>query len=223
MLNRIIIISPHPDDETLGLGGTILKYKDAGAKIYWLNITNIKKEYGYSAEVFKKRQQEIKKVTASYKFTDTFNLNLKPASLDEYPMSQLVKKIAEIFAKVKPDTVFVPFQNDVHSDHRVVFNAVMSCTKSFRYPYIKKVLMYETLSETEFAPSIQANSFCPNVFNDITDYLAKKIKIMKIYESEINAHPFPRSEENIKALATFRGAMTGAEYAEAFMLIKEVW
>ena len=80
----------------------------------------------------------------------------------------------------------------------------------------------ETLSETEFAPSIKSDSFSPNVFVDITEYMNKKIEIMNCYQGEINKHPFPRSEKNIKALATFRGATCGCEYAESFVLLKEI-
>ena len=80
----------------------------------------------------------------------------------------------------------------------------------------------ETLSETEFAPSIKKDSFIPNTFVDVSKYLNKKIKIMKIYKSEILKHPFPRSERNIKALASFRGSTSGCKFAESFMLIKEI-
>ena len=82
--------------------------------------------------------------------------------------------------------------------------------------------MMEILSETEFAPSTKENSFVPNVFVDISDYITQKIEIMKIFQSELKEHPFPRSEKNLKALATFRGATCGCEYAESFMLLKEI-
>ena len=80
----------------------------------------------------------------------------------------------------------------------------------------------ETLSETEFSLSTKDESFIPNVFVDISDYMDKKIEIMKIYKGEMGMHPFPRSERNIKALATYRGATSGCEYAESFMLLKEI-
>jgi LmbE family N-acetylglucosaminyl deacetylase len=96
----------------------------------------------------------------------------------------------------------------------------MACTKSFRYPFIKRVLMYECISETEFAPALPEKIFIPNFFVDISKYLEKKLEIMRIYESELGEHPFPRSERNIEALAVFRGASVGVEYAEAFQLIK---
>ena len=80
----------------------------------------------------------------------------------------------------------------------------------------------ETLSETDFAPSIKKESFIPNTFIDISRYMKKKIQIMKVYKSEIKKHPFPRSEKSIRALATFRGSSSGCKFAESFMLLKEI-
>ena len=130
--------------------------------------------------------------------------------------------LTKIINKVKPHIIYLPFKGDIHSDHKHVFNAAYSCTKSFRYPFIKIIYMMETLSETEFSLSTKDESFIPNVFVDISDYMDKKIEAMEIYEGEMGSHPFPRSERNIKALATHRGATVGCEYAESFMLIKEV-
>ena len=82
--------------------------------------------------------------------------------------------------------------------------------------------MMETLSETEFAPSTKEDSFIPNMFVNITDSIDRKIEIMNHYKNEIGQYPFPRSERNIRALATFRGATAGCEYAESFMILKEI-
>jgi len=103
-----------------------------------------------------------------------------------------------------------------------VFCAMASCTKSFHYPYIRRVRIYETLSETEFGLRPDDHGFKPNLWVDISNYLEKKIGIMRLYESELGQHPFPRSEENIRALATFRGATAGVQFAEAYISVKEV-
>jgi LmbE family N-acetylglucosaminyl deacetylase len=142
--------------------------------------------------------------------------------LDQLSLGSIISKLSTILCKIKPDTVILPFKSDIHSDHRVAFEAAYSCTKSFRFPFIKNILMMETLSETEFSPSTKEDSFIPNVFVDITGFIDKKIELLKIYKSEIGSHPFPRSERNIRALATLRGATAGCDYAEAFMLLKEI-
>ena len=133
----------------------------------------------------------------------------------------MIKKIDAVFNEIKPNVVYTMFNNDVHSDHRVAFEAVYSCTKSFRNPFIEAIYMMETLSETEFAPAMQSTSFIPNVYVDITPYMDKKLQIMSIYESEVMKEPYPRSLSSIEALARVRGSRCGVKYAEAFMLLYE--
>ena len=218
MKNKILIIAVHPDDETLGCGGTLLKHKANGDEVHWLicTQTDIKNDF------YTTREQEIEKVHDLYNFDTVTNLQLKTMQVDEYSMSALIGKISKIINEVKPNIIYLPFKGDVHSDHRKIFEASYSCTKSFRYPFIKKIYMIETLSETEFAPSTKEDSFIPNVFVDISEFMDKKIEILKVFESEIAEHPFPRSERNLKALATLRGATCGCEYAESFILLKEI-
>jgi len=141
--------------------------------------------------------------------------------LDQLPIGEMIKDISKVMHEVRPDTVILPFKADIHSDHRVVFEAAYSCTKSFRYPFVRKVMMMETLSETDFSPVTKEDVFCPNVFVNIADYIQKKIDIMSLYKGEMGPPPFPRSAENIRALAVYRGGTCAFEYAESFMLLKE--
>ena len=133
-----------------------------------------------------------------------------------------VRKISKILKEIQPNFLYLPFENDIHSDHSIVFDAAASCTKSFRYPYVKKVMIYETISETEFSIRPDKEQFKPNLWIDISDYIDKKIEIMSLYESEIGKEPFPRSEQNIRSLAKFRGSTAGVLSAEAFILLKEI-
>ena len=217
MKNRVLVVAVHPDDETLGCGGTLLKHKDNNDKIHWLICTNIDKSHNY----YQNREKEISKVSKLFNFDSVHNLQFETAKMDKYNISEIIEKISKVINKVKPDIIYLPFKEDVHTDHKKVFEASYSCTKSFRYPFIKKIYMMETLSETEFAPSIKKDSFIPNTFVDIKKYMDKKIQIMKVYKSEIGKHPFPRSIRSIKALASFRGSTSGCKFAESFMLLKE--
>lgn len=219
MSNKIVIVTPHPDDETLGCGGTILKHVNNNEEVYWLIITKTGESFGIERQ--QKRSEEIKKVAFDYHFKKVYNLNFEAAHLDQVATSELVETISEVFKEIAPTIIYVPYPSDIHSDHKAVFDATMACTKWFRYPSVEKVLAYETLSETDFTINPDANSFRPNVFVNIKDYLDKKIEIMKIYESEMSDFPFPRSEKAIRSLAYVRGAASGFEAAEAFMLLKE--
>lgn len=219
-MSKVIIISAHPDDETLGAGGTLLKHVYQGDEINWLIVTDVFENEGFSKERVLSRKAEIDMVSKQYSFKNVYQLGYPTMKLNDTNLFELVNKISIIFQELKPEIIYVMNRYDAHSDHRIVFEALMSCTKSFRYPYVKKVLMYECLSETEFAPILPERAFQPNYFVDISDFIEKKIEIMKIFDSELGEHPFPRSIKNIKAIASYRGATIGVYYAEAFQLLK---
>ena len=221
-MKNVIVISAHPDDETLGCGGTILKHKANGDKVYWLNITGVFENEGFTKERVESRLEEINNVSKEYGFVKNINLDYPTMSLESASLKTLIPDISKVFQELEPEVIYVMNRSDAHSDHRIAFDSVMACTKSFRYPYIKKVLMYECISETEFAPQLHEKVFIPNHYVDITDYIDNKLEIMKIYKSEISEHPFPRSIKNIKALSTYRGATIGTQYAEAFQLILSI-
>lgn len=217
-MNRVIVVAPHPDDEILGCGGTVLKHKENGDKVAVLYITNCLTEYGSTTERYLSRQEEIENIKSMAKIDKLYKLDLPPAKLDTINTSSLVKKISEVFQGFKPNIVYINHHDDIHSDHETVFKATYSCTKSFRYPFIEKIYIYETPSETEFG---YKQDFHPNSYVDITAFIENKLDLMSIYESEVMEFPYPRSLDSIKALARWRGSRVGVEYAEAFMLIYE--
>ena len=218
---RTIVIAPHPDDEVLGVGGTLMRRKAEGEEMAWLIVTGITSEAGWSDNKIKQRADEIKRVSVLFGFDSVFELNFPTTQLDQVSMSDLVASISNVFKTFEPEEVFVPHPSDVHTDHRIVFDAVASCTKWFRYPSVKRVLAYETLSETDFGLGTN-QAFRPNVFVNIEPYLAEKLQAMDIYVSELGVFPFPRSHEAIRALATLRGAASGFRAAEAFELLREI-
>lgn len=219
-MDKYLIVAPHPDDETLGAGGLILRKKAEGNEVYVLNMTHMDLSYGYSEDRVRQRNHEIDKMTNAFDLDGYYNLKLKPAGLDSYPEKEIVKKIGNIFNQVQPNLIILPYYKDVHSDHRITFDLCYSCTKNFRYPFIKKILMMEIPSETDFV--MHEHTFKPNYFVDISEYIDTKIEIAKIYKSEILEHPFPRSERNVRAYGSIRGASIGVNSAEAFILVKSI-
>ena len=219
-MSKVLVIAPHPDDETLGCGGTLFKHKANGDEIYWLIVTGISEDTGWPNDVVTKLDNEIDAVAKKYGFSDVFNLRLPTTKIDTLPISDLIGEISNVYKKVEPDIVYMPFAHDVHTDHQIIVKAMQSTFKWFRYPYIKKVYMYETPSETEFN-FVENRVFHPNVFIDISQYIDNKIETMKIYDGEMEEHPFPRSKKTLRALATLRGSQSGFESAEAFELVYE--
>jgi LmbE family N-acetylglucosaminyl deacetylase len=149
-----------------------------------------------------------------------FTLDFPTTELDRIPVGDLVAAMSSVFKVFQPEEVFVPHPSDVHTDHRAVFDAAVACTKWFRYPSVKRVLAYETLSETDFGLGTELG-FRPNVFVDIAPFLDRKLQAMDIYASEMASFPFPRSHEALVALAKVHGATSGYHAAEAFQLLRE--
>lgn len=220
--SSILVIAPHPDDETLGCGGTLLKLKAQGVSIHWLIVTTIDGVNGFPQERVSVRRAEIELVQKEYGFDSTHCCELPAAELDTIAKATLVSVISSVVQSVQPDTVYVPYRNDVHSDHAAVFDAAMSASKTFRAPWVKSIYVYETLSETDFGLRSDDPGFKPNLFEDISGHLDRKIDIMSLFESEMGAFPFPRSEKCLRALATLRGAQANVNAAEAFMVLKEI-
>ena len=219
---KILVISVHPDDETIGCGGTLFKHKENGDELNWLIITMPKQEYGYSSSQVQAEEQQVKKVEEKYDFKNVFNLGFKPAGINYDIFSDLISAISDVMNKLMPEVVYMINRSDIHTDHQIAARAILSCTKSFRYPFIKKVLMYECLSETEIAPQFQENIFIPNVFCDITNYMDDKIDTLNIFQTELQESPLPRNEESVRALARYRGCSACVQYAEAFMLVRDI-
>jgi len=220
-MQKILIIAPHPDDETLGCGGTLLRHQAEGDEIHWCIITAMRTDEGFSQEERDRQDREISTVAKQYNFSSVYKLDYPTAKLDTIPLGEIIQKISAIFQNVSPQIVYLPYFDDVHTDHRAVFDAVVSSSKWFRCDSIKRLLAYETLSETDFGMN-PAKGFRPNVFIDIAPFLGRKINIMEIYTGQLEDFPFPRSEQAIRALASLRGAAAGCMAAEAFMLLKEI-
>lgn len=225
MKKSVLFVAPHPDDESLGCGGTIAKYRTCSRdeiKIFWLLVTEMKSEYGFSENQIKKRQKEIAEISALYNFDDVFSLGLQSSDLENVSKSQLIQQAAEIIDLVQATDIFLPFFGDAHSDHKIVFESFFSACKSFRRPSIKRILCYETLSETNFGIRHFGKEFVPNVYENIEKTFEKKLQALNIYKGEILEHPFPRSINAVRALAELRGSECKSKFAEAFFLIKEM-
>jgi len=220
MNDRVLVVAPHPDDETLGCGGTLLRLHQQGAELAWLIVTGISEEFGWTSERVKQRDTEICEVAKFIGFSQVFNLRLPTTRLDSVSMQELINQFSVVFKSFEPQQLFLPNRSDAHTDHRVVHDAAAACTKWFRYPSIRRVLAYETISETGFGLGAESE-FHPNYFVDISDFLERKLKVVAIYQSELGTFPFPRSIEAIRALAAVRGAASGFVAAEGFQLLRE--
>ena len=213
----VLVIAPHPDDETLGCGGTLLRHLDEGDDVHWLIVTSVREEDGWASSYVSEKNKQIDLVNEQYGFLEKHHLGFPAAGLDALPFRQIVEAIEKVINSVHPTTLYIPSRYDAHTDHQVVFSATTASAKWFRAKSIKEILCYETLSETNF--SFSDKVFAPNAFVDITNYLEKKCDILTQYSTEISEHPFPRSEKAVRALAELRGSQSGCNAAESFQLV----
>lgn len=218
---EILIISAHPDDETLGMGGTLLKRRDGGDRLFWMILTSAKAPK-WDEGIIRKKEMEIAAVSQVYRFQAVFRLGFPAAGLTENHRCELMDAVAKGLEEVSPSEIFLMFGRDVHTDHRLGFECALAVMKPFRFPSIRRIWCYETLSSTELAPPLPGNSFQPNAYCDITEYLEEKIRVMNLYQTEIQRFPMPRCAESIRALARYRGGAIGIPYAEGFWVLREV-
>ena len=220
-MRKVLIVAVHPDDESLGCGGTLLHHKAQGDSIHWLILTKPTAEYGFDASYDAHKQKVIQQVADAYGFDSVQQLGFPTTGLSDLKECDLVQALSKVVSDLQPEIVYTPFCADVHGDHQVAFRALMSATKSFRFPSIQRILMIETISETDQAMSNPATSFTPNVYVDISSYVEEKLDILRLYDTEIKDAPFPRSIEAVRALSCYRGAAIAVPHAEAFMLLRE--
>lgn len=222
MTKRVLVIAVHPDDETLGCGGTLLKQAAHGHSLHWLLLTSAQAPE-FPPEQAARQEQTVEAVRHAYPFETLEWLRLPSARLDTLPLKDLVAAVRSAVARLRPELVIIPNRSDAHSDHRIGAQAALAVLKPFHLSAlgVRRVLACEVASETEAAAPVGEN-FLPQLFVDVTGQIERKLEILGLFRDELQAEPLPRSHSSVRALARYRGAAIGVQYAEAFMVIREI-
>jgi N-acetylglucosamine malate deacetylase 1 len=218
-MKNVLVIAPHPDDETLGAGGTIKRFAETDYRVTVLTVAAHMPPL-YSEEV---HQTTIRESRAAHKVLgvhESIYLDKPAVQLGDIPVTEFNGLIQEQMSRLAPDILFMPFY-DRHVDHRMIFDACMVAARPVGAgKNIKLVAAYETISETHWnAPHIEPN-FVPNFCVEISGQIESKLGAMECFKSQLHEFPGPRSVEALKALALFRGSQAGYAYAEAFHVIR---
>lgn len=221
MKNKILIIVAHPDDEVLGMGGTLAMLVKAGEDLHIAFLSKGEGSRGKEIANEQLRARQAGKVANSLKAKLHWLANFPDNEFDTISLLQVTKAVEEIINKIHPDIVYTHHYGDLNIDHRIAFQAVITACRPGKTS-VRKIYSCEVLSSTEWQAKTAANAFLPNTYIDIEKYIDSKIKLMELYKREIEAFPFPRSAEGIRALAKFRGMESGLKYAEAFRLIRSI-
>ncbi|MGC4250244.1 MAG: PIG-L deacetylase family protein [Sphingobium sp.] len=220
-ISRALVIAPHPDDEVLGCGGTMMRLARAGAEVHVAIVT--KAGTGrFGPDTAATGRSEAREAHALLHVARTHFIDLPAAELDRVAHADMNAAMGALVAEVAPDTLFVPFVGDVHLDHQLTFLSAMVAARPRGGKGPLRIYSYETLSETNwYAPGVTP-AFIPNVYVDISDTLETKIEAFNCYRSQVKQAPDERSPEIIRALSHFRGATVHRFAAETFMLIRQI-
>ncbi len=218
---KVLVIAPHPDDEIIGVGGTIAKRVKTGDDVYVCIVTKGYEPLFNEKDVTQSRN-ECKKADLKLGVKETIFLDFPAVMLETVPRHELNEKIFKIVQSIKPTEVYIPHRGDMQLDHQLVVDAAMVALRPKYKHVVERIYAYETLSETGWNIPNVTNEFIPTVYEDISDFIKMKLKAMEIFESQLFNFPAARSIEAIEALAKFRGATVGVKAAEAFSLIREI-
>lgn len=218
---NVLVFAPHPDDEVLGVGGTIAKRVSEGHTVYVCVVTKACEPL-FRVEQVERGRAECRDADKLLGVTQTLFLDFPAVMLEEVPRYKLNEGILQTVLQVKPDEVYIPHRGDMQLDHKMIVDACMVALRPKYEHRVGRIYAYETLSETGWDIPNTVNEFIPTVYEDISAFLTRKLDAMKIFESQLADFPAARSLGAIDALARFRGATIGVDAAEAFTLIREI-
>ena len=223
---NVLVIAAHPDDEIIGVGGTLAKHVQAGDEVTAVILgdgkTARKPTYEEAdAGLMEMSHSETDRAANVLGFKAVHRHDLPDNRFDSMALLDVVKVVESYIDKVQPEVVYTHFGGDINIDHGVTFRAVMTATRLLPGCKVRWVFAYETLSSTEWNYE-EGTAFRPNYFVDITDQLELKIESMAHYQSELREFPHPRSLEAIRHNAKVWGARSGFQAAEAFMIVRGI-
>ena len=224
----IAVISAHPDDESLGCGGTIARHIQMGDEVYVLILA----EGITSRDANRKPEQRASELSElsrnaqeANKILGVTSLTIKPFPdnrMDSVEFLDVVKEVESFLQEHRPSIVYTHHEGDLNLDHRLVHKAVAVASRPRPDNSVKTILFYEVPSSTEWQIPSSSSIFIPNWFVNIEDTLNKKLKALTKYHTERRPWPHARSVEAIEHLARWRGASVGLNAAEAFMLGRNI-
>ena len=210
---RILIFAAHPDDEVLGMGGTIKKLSNQN-QVHLCVISEGATAQYTDEKMIQKRKEACKKSSKILGIKNISFLDFPDMRLDTIPHLEMNKSLEQVISKIKPKMVFTTPHHDLNKDHQIVFDSTLIATRSTTSD-VKEILSYEL-------PGVVKTPFLHNRYVDISNQIKYKINAFKMYKSEVESFPHPRSIKAIENLSIQRGIESGLKNAEAFEIIKSI-
>lgn len=223
-MKKVLVVAAHPDDEILGVGGTVLKHTSNGDRVECIilgegQMARFGNESENYDEIVQSLHDDAKVASRIIGYQSVYFANFPDNRFDSVDLLDVIKYIENIIRTYKPDIIYTHFGNDLNIDHKIAYQAVMTATRPVNDCPVKEIYLFETLSATEWNFK---DSFRPNLYIDIAPYMEKKIMAMKAYITELCEFPHPRSIEGIEFLAKYRAMQVGKTYVEAFEILRKI-
>ena len=224
-MSKILVIAAHPDDEVLGMGGTIAKLTQAGNEVYVLIATDgSSSQYRGSDElnkIIEDKKLETKACANVLGIKKVFYGELPDMKLDCTPHIVINQVIEKTINEIQPQIVYTHFWGDVNMDHQQVYKSTLVAVRPVMGQIVKELYCYRVPSSTEWTPNKSDTMFMPNVFIDINDVAEQKYEAFAKYSTELRDYPHPRSIKHLKELDIARGLEVGQGPTETFVLLRK--
>jgi len=218
---KVLVVAAHPDDEILGVGGTVATHVDRGDDVTLAVMCE-----GVSIRYDPERHDEVVRqahgAASILGVTDLVLKNLPDQRLDTIPLGQVIGEVEALVRDRRPEIVYTHFGGDINRDHQVIAEAVLVATRPYAAPSVREILMFETPSSTEWGSSQLLPAFDPSVFVDISAVIDRKVEAFLCYSAEVVDYPHPRSDRALRARAQFWGNRVNREMAEAFTVVRSL-
>ena len=225
-MKNVLVFAAHPDDELLGVGGTVRRLADDGLVVRAIIMAEGITSRSETREEANKNELEELKEDAQraaeiigYKSIEF--CGLPDNRMDGMELLDVIKIVSKYVEKYQPDTIFTHHHGDLNIDHQITCEAVLTACRPVGSNLVKRIYGFETPSSTEWNYTYN-EPFTPNVYFDVSKTLEAKIRGMACYSSESTSYPHPRSPEALIALGKYRGSNVGFEMAEGFVLLREL-
>lgn len=214
-MRKVAVAVAHADDEILGCGGTLAKHSAAGDTIHVVYLCKPELVGRSNPAILDQERRRALALVGNGNITFKV-LDFRDQMLDTVPRLQVTQAIEEELLPYLPDIIYTHSATDVNRDHRVAVECVVAAARPCALDP-QRILSFEVLSSTEWSPV----AFWPDYFEHIGAFMGQKCKALRAYKSELRPWPHSRSIRKMQALAEYRGAQIGRDYAEAFKIIRE--
>ena len=222
-MKRALVVVAHNDDEVLGCGGTIKKFRQEGIEVGILILSLGTTERGKLPNYAELMEQSYnasvhlgagpKRERQSFGAWGVLKEQFKDQRFDEESEIDITKRIEMHIKQFNPEVVLTHFEGDLNKDHEIVSKCVKVACRSTETSNVDVVIEFPVISSSNF----NVKAFEPDTYIELLEEdIQAKVLAMKCYTDEYGGL---RSEDSIRTTARYHGMNGGFKYAEVFKTV----